>query len=211
MRAGSPRSGARPSWPHPHETGGGGDLPDAAAVDNSFASLLLPQGSRDMTPPTDAVEPPMEEILASIRRIIAEEPATSAGEPDAGTVTAEPAPADVDEGARAPEMDRADESVDAQGTDDDAAPVGSVETDVLVSEAASARATSAFDRLASTREERAPTHPDYAMPASGRSLEDVTRELLAPLLKDWLDERLPGIVEARVDEEVTRIARGRVR
>ena len=47
------------------------------------------------------------------------------------------------------------------------------------------------------------------MPKEGRSLEDVTRELLRPLIKSWLDENLPRIVEAKVEEEVQRIARQR--
>jgi cell pole-organizing protein PopZ len=49
------------------------------------------------------------------------------------------------------------------------------------------------------------------MPADGRTLEDVVRELLRPLLKDWLDSNLPQIVQATVDREVERIARGQVR
>jgi len=49
-----------------------------------------------------------------------------------------------------------------------------------------------------------------AMPAAGRTLEDVVRELLNPLLKAWLDEHLPTIVQAKVEEEVERIARRRV-
>mgnify|MGYP001285338901 FL=1 len=49
------------------------------------------------------------------------------------------------------------------------------------------------------------------MPHSDRTLEDVVRELLRPLLKQWLDDNLPGIVETAVREEVERIARGRVR
>ena len=49
------------------------------------------------------------------------------------------------------------------------------------------------------------------MPADGRTLEDVVRELLRPLLKQWLDENLPDIVQQTVDREVERIARGGVR
>ena len=49
------------------------------------------------------------------------------------------------------------------------------------------------------------------MPAPGRTLEDLTRELLRPLLKAWLDENLPRIVESKVAEEVERISRTRVR
>ena len=49
------------------------------------------------------------------------------------------------------------------------------------------------------------------LPAQGRTLEDLTRELLRPLLKAWLDENLPRIVESKVAEEVERISRTRVR
>ena len=49
------------------------------------------------------------------------------------------------------------------------------------------------------------------MPRSDRTLEDVVRELLRPLLQQWLDENLPSIVQQAVETEVERIARGRVR
>ncbi len=48
------------------------------------------------------------------------------------------------------------------------------------------------------------------MPLDGRTLEDVVRELLRPLLKTWLDDNLPRIVQATVDEEVARISRRRL-
>jgi DNA-directed RNA polymerase subunit beta' len=41
----------------------------------------------------------------------------------------------------------------------------------------------------------------------GRTLEDVVRELLRPMLKDWLDRNLSGIVETAVQAEVERISR----
>ena len=46
-----------------------------------------------------------------------------------------------------------------------------------------------------------------SMPKEGRTLEDVVRELLKPMLRDWLDTHLPSIVEARVQAEVERISR----
>ncbi len=39
------------------------------------------------------------------------------------------------------------------------------------------------------------------------SLEALTRDLLRPMLKDWLDANLPPIVEAMVDREITRITK----
>ncbi len=49
------------------------------------------------------------------------------------------------------------------------------------------------------------------MPQEGRSLEDLIREMMKPMLKDWLDQNLPAIVQRTVQEEVERIARARVR
>ncbi|HEY5409660.1 MAG TPA: DUF2497 domain-containing protein, partial [Caulobacteraceae bacterium] len=76
-----------------------------------------------------------------------------------------------------------------------------VDDEPLVAAHAADSAASSFGRLAQS----------MSMPADGRSLEDVVRELLRPLLKAWLDEHLPAIVQARVDEEVERIARTRGR
>ncbi|MBV9114205.1 MAG: DUF2497 domain-containing protein [Hyphomicrobiales bacterium] len=42
-----------------------------------------------------------------------------------------------------------------------------------------------------------------------RSLEDVVKEMLRPLLKTWLDDNLPQIVERLVRMEIERVARGR--
>ena len=42
---------------------------------------------------------------------------------------------------------------------------------------------------------------------SEKTLEDLVTDLLRPLMKEWLDENLPQIVEDKVQDEVTRIAR----
>ena len=42
---------------------------------------------------------------------------------------------------------------------------------------------------------------------SGNTVEAMVREMLRPMLKDWLDANLPAIVEAQVRKEVERIAR----
>jgi uncharacterized protein len=39
------------------------------------------------------------------------------------------------------------------------------------------------------------------------SLEGLARELLRPMLKDWLDTNLPGIVESMVEREIARITK----
>jgi len=42
---------------------------------------------------------------------------------------------------------------------------------------------------------------------TGRTLEDLVRELLRPMLKDWLDAHLPQLVERLVQEEIERMSR----
>ena len=39
------------------------------------------------------------------------------------------------------------------------------------------------------------------------TIEGLVRELLKPMIKEWLDANLPGIVEEKVEAEVQRIAR----
>ena len=73
------------------------------------------------------------------------------------------------------------------------------EDEGLISPPAADLAASAFGQLSRT----------LAMPAEHRTLEDVVRELLRPMLKDWLDRNLSGIVETAVQAEVERISRSR--
>lgn len=40
------------------------------------------------------------------------------------------------------------------------------------------------------------------------TIENMVREMLRPLLKDWLDENLPGVVEKLVEREIERVSRG---
>ena len=57
---------------------------------------------------------------------------------------------------------------------------------------------SAFSRLADTVLARA---------TGERSLEDMTRDMLRVMLKQWLDDHLPSLVERLVREEIERVAR----
>jgi cell pole-organizing protein PopZ len=188
-----------------------------------------------------AQEPTMEEILASIRRIISEDDAPAAGaeetaaeapadepvalapepEPEPAPVAAPPAPPPVEE-----DVLELTERVETHGDIDAyipepepeptfepepepvmAAPVpppvapAAAPADTLVSPLTATAAASAFGQLSAA----------IAMPRNGVTLEDVVRDLLRPLLKDWLDANLPEIVQAAVAEEVERIARSRAR
>lgn len=42
----------------------------------------------------------------------------------------------------------------------------------------------------------------------GATLESLTRDILRPMLKEWLDENLPSVVERMVEKEISRISRG---
>ena len=162
-----------------------------------------------------AHEPSMEEILASIRTIIAEErePAKSRREPKRAGETpgaapgpqvvyskAEPAaPARRPEPAAEtgapkvvwrqpePEADSASEPP-VEGPAEDDAPLLSPETDQAVA--------SAFEALSADLAAR-----------TTELAEGVAREMLRPMLKAWLDENLPAIVERLVSAEIERIVR----
>ena len=69
---------------------------------------------------------------------------------------------------------------------------------------AAASAASAFAGLSASL---ARPEPAALAGGSGPTIDALARELLRPMLKEWLDENLPGIVEAAVRKEVERIAR----
>ncbi len=68
----------------------------------------------------------------------------------------------------------------------------------MLSREAEVTASNAFNQLA---------HTLLARRAEGQPIEDMTRELLRGLLKQWLDTNLPGLVERLVREEIERVAR----
>jgi hypothetical protein len=68
----------------------------------------------------------------------------------------------------------------------------------LLSSDTSAAVDSAFNTLAQT-----------VLVQNARTLEDLVREMLRPLLKAWLDDNLPGMVERLVRAEIERVSRGR--
>jgi cell pole-organizing protein PopZ len=44
---------------------------------------------------------------------------------------------------------------------------------------------------------------------NARTLEDLVKEMLRPMLKSWLDDNLPSLVERIVRAEIERVSRGR--
>ena len=77
-------------------------------------------------------------------------------------------------------------------------PQPSIHERTLMSANTSAAVDSAFNALAQT-----------VLVQNARTLEDLVREMLRPLLKGWLDDNLPGMVERIVKAEIERVSRGR--
>jgi uncharacterized protein len=182
---------------------------------------------------TNAQEPTMEEILASIRRIISEddqpqaaaaapephaEPPPPAAEPAPPMKVSPPAPEEdvleltdpVDPPRPEPARPQFHETVGDLDVfskpEPEPAPAPpppraaaqpAFADEPLVGSYAAEQTASHFGALARS----------VVMPREGRTLEDVVREMLKPMLRDWLDQYLPSIVEARVQAEVERISR----
>jgi len=200
-------------------------------------------------------EPSMEEILASIRRIIAEDdseksaqrsaeaasielnPDTASIEPERAMAASYSPPASESPAAKAgalsgtakaarsstifdltePMASSPSQSA-APAVDSSPAPVPTAlidhavaneavnqsvgvlngERSGLMSSATSAAVDSAFNALAQT-----------VLVHNARTLEDLVREMLRPMLKVWLDDNLPGMVERLVRAEIERVSRGR--
>src|SRR6185437_7590040 len=68
----------------------------------------------------------------------------------------------------------------------------------LISTSTMAAMDSAFNSLAHT-----------VIGQNARTLEDLVKEMLRPLLKSWLDDNLPSLVDRIVRAEIERVSRGR--
>jgi uncharacterized protein len=188
-----------------------------------------------------AQEPSMEEILASIRRIISDDsgadkheasraaapapvppplaPARSAPSnppppplPSLPRATEEPDVLELTEmvEARAEPVLRPVQDPDVEFRDyarrrpEPEPPTASLPAraypdridDQLLSQRASEAVSAAFGSLANTMFE------------GSRSIDDVVREMLRPMLKTWLEDNLPSLVERLVRAEIERVSRG---
>jgi hypothetical protein len=211
----------------------------------------------DSTEGKDQHEPSMEEILASIRRIISEDgaeggeaaaPKAAEATPAAAAPVAPPRAAvetapPMAERAPIAEVKSAEDDGDVlllteevveeappppplrespRAFEDDepppepprrepepltfeAAPELPSLVDRLISDRAAAASLAAMSELVS-RQYREPNIESLPMGNANQTLEDLTRELLRPILKNWLDDNLPQIVERIVREEIGRLA-----
>ncbi|WP_336489387.1 PopZ family protein [Methylobacterium nigriterrae] len=191
-----------------------------------------------------AAEPSMEEILASIRRIIADDQAVKPSEA-APVRAAPPVPenddvldlAEIAEPVRRPEpapkpapieadpIDFADEALDFDAIEVEPEfdppvaaapeprrepppaaepraelpdPFDDAPVERLTSSSTDASVSQAFNMLAHT-----------VLSQNTRTLEDLVKDMLRPMLKAWLDDNLPVMVERLVRAEIERVSRGR--
>ncbi len=73
----------------------------------------------------------------------------------------------------------------------------------LVSQATAQAATASLAALAQAVDRQASGAP---IGVGGRTLEDLVKEIMRPMIRDWLDAHLPGLVERLVRREIERIA-----
>ena len=138
-----------------------------------------------------AAEPSMDEILEKIQRTIAvdgEEERQSAISLTSPIETSSPE-------ARPHEPERAPHKAIESGVPD--------ERERLMSPATAGAAVAAFAQVAAIRRQQR-RMSEFPMGGEQRTLEDVTRDLLKPMMRDWLDEKLVPIIERLVRTELAR-------
>ncbi|MEO1242487.1 MAG: DUF2497 domain-containing protein [Pseudomonadota bacterium] len=170
-------------------------------------------------------EPSMEEILASIRRIISEDeddaaPAPASPKPERAAApesapapapkpvesqTREPAPTPIK--TPEPEVRRSPAPTPIETEDVEMIRRNVAEAmeqdadDAILDETSAAAASQAFENLSQSVR--------VSGDGKGQTLEDIVVQMLKPMIKDWLNQNLPAIVEEKVEEEVQRVARRR--
>jgi cell pole-organizing protein PopZ len=135
---------------------------------------------------TPGQEPSMEDILASIKKVIAEEKEQRTMPP----LTAMEAPQELAE----PELD---DDEDVLELNEPLAPSIDLGPPLLDQSAAesSRQSLETLSTIAATVPHQPQVNP----------LEEMVRVMLRPILKQWLDDHLPGIVDEHVKREISRI------
>ncbi|WP_222184764.1 DUF2497 domain-containing protein [Geminicoccus harenae] len=174
-------------------------------------------------PKKDVPEPSMEEILSSIRRIIAEEDDVPPRPLTEQSGRPEPAGDDVlelteriDEPRPRPEFHpapvrptEAPPPAPAHRPEPSPAVAASqepplAEPNPLVSSAAAASSAAALSKLARAA---TPPPPETPRPIAGLTVEQLLVSMLEPMLKEWFDKNLPALVERIVEDEVKKLVR----
>lgn len=168
--------------------------------------------------PSRTSEPSMEEILASIRKIISDDQKVLEARLDpaqaAAPLAASPAgnddqaadeedvlelrPAVASMPAPVAAAPVAAPAIAAPASRQIAAPALEMPTaGALLSDASASATGAAFQSLANA-----------VFTQNARTMDDLVKDMLRPMLKTWLDENLPSMVERLVRAEIERVARG---
>lgn len=184
-----------------------------------------------MAEPKGADDPSMDDILASIRKIISDDEARAqaSNQPPASGRSAVAPPRIGPDGARddvllltelieEPKsavvppplpLPRVDPVRAAEMPQPSIAPARAADPS-LVGGGAAGSTASAFARLNQAVQDSVPP-PAAADPgpslASGKTVEELVKETLRPMLKEWLDQNLPQLVERYVEREIVRLTR----
>ncbi len=154
----------------------------------SIRKILNDDGTPGDQPPLPAPPPPPSEPLMLTEAMLVPPP-----------VPAEPEPA-------APEpplmpLSLGEALAPAPSPPPPPEPAAMTSSELLAPAAAAATAASMGELLRAVSQDRAAPIANSA----GVTIEDVVREMLRPLLKDWLDTHLPAIVERTVRQEIERV------
>ncbi len=153
-------------------------------------------------------ESSMEEILSSIKRIIAEDKVVDEDIPQQRRKTSmKPALQAV------PDTKPADRNDDVLELTDELPEPGNQSAQGVFGDRRKEERLIDDNKLDSMRKslsalvekEATERHPPQHQPG-GTSLEDLTRELMRPIIKQWLDENLPALVEELVAREIQRLS-----
>jgi uncharacterized protein len=139
-----------------------------------------------------SAEPSMEDILSSIKRIISED-----GE---GAIAPRPRRRAAVAMAVEPEDDVLELNQPAPESEESmpAAAQPASKTDPIISSEAAEASRARLDSLS-----RLVVKPEVT---GGDTLEGLVREMLKPMLREWLDANLPELVERLVAKEISRIS-----
>jgi cell pole-organizing protein PopZ len=191
-----------------------------------------------MANPSAAHEPSMEEILASIRQIISEdgESAARGGEAEARqpeppqtpeprrpapeAEASQPEPRRVEAARPAPQPSSPVAASTPAAPSAQTAPSAPVAVSPPVAQRSEpmplpAGRSAPVDRSLLSRDSDNAVSGAFSALAhtilaqNARTLEDLVAEMLQPMLKEWLDDNLPPLVERLVREEIERVSRGR--
>jgi cell pole-organizing protein PopZ len=184
------------------------------------------QVSGNAAPPVQPANAPIELRSAGPRALgngsredvllltdLIEEPTLSAQQPE--PVAPTPIPVQRIDPVSASEMPQPSFETAPAPRPSSAPPVAPSFEQPLAASSAAGAATSAFDRLNQVVEERkaAPAAaapiamPAMAIGAGGKTIEDLVKEMLRPMLKEWIDHSLPPMVEQLVEREIARLTR----